>query len=733
MAFDQEAKMADFFLRKRKQRLRKTTTVLQMEAAECGSASLGMILAYYGRFVPPEELRVECGVSRDGSKASNILKAARRYGLVAKGYKKEPKELRTMSGPMIIHWNFNHFVVLEGFRGKRAFINDPAYGRRTVSAEEFDQSFTGVVLVFAKDEGFERGGQQLGVLNSLRPRLKGEVSGVFFVFLTGLALVIPGLVIPVFSKIFVDNVLLKGMKSWLSVLLIAMAVTAIVRGLLVWLQEYFLLKLETKLAISGSSGFFWHVLRLPIEFFTQRHAGEIGNRVAINDSVASLIGGKLISSVLDLLLIVFYGALLIYYDLVLTAAGVIIAATNLVFLRVTSNYIRDQNMRLLQDRGKIVGISMGGLQLIETLKASGKESEFFTRWAGYQAKLLNSEQQMGETSNYLSAVPAFLTALNTAVILIIGGFRVLDGFITLGTLVAFQALMGSFLNPVQRLVNLSAQLQQAKGELNRLDDVLNYRLDEYTSKAMQETQHEEDSKLEGSLEIKDLCFGYNKMDAPLIESFNLNIRPGARVALVGMSGSGKSTVAKLIAGLYEPWSGEILFDGEKRAEIPRTVMTDSLAVVDQDITLFDGTIKENLTLWDTTILEQDVVRGAKHAEIHEDISARASGYEHLLEENGRNFSGGQRQRLEIARALAKNPRILILDEATSALDPQTEQVVDENIRMRGCTCIVVAHRLSTIRDCDEIIVMDKGRIVERGTHQKLLDAKGLYADLIRMQ
>jgi NHLM bacteriocin system ABC transporter peptidase/ATP-binding protein len=725
--------MADIFEGKRKQRLRKVTTVLQMEAAECGSACLGMILGYFRRFVPPEELRVECGVSRDGSKASNVLKAARKYGLVAKGYKKEPQNLKTMRGPMIIHWNFNHFVVLEGFRGKRAFINDPAYGRRVVSEEEFDQSFTGVVLVFARDEGFKRGGQKRGILSSLKPRLKGAVGGVSFVFLAGLALVIPGLVIPVFSKVFVDNILLKGMKNWLSILLIAMAGTAIIRGFLVWLQEYFLLKLETKLALSGSSGFFWHVLRLPIEFFTQRYAGEIGNRVAINDSVASLIAGRLASSVLDLVLIIFYGALLIYYDLILTAAGVAIAVINLLFLRVTSNLIKDQNMRLLQDRGKIVGIAMGGLQLIETLKASGKESEFFTRWAGHQAKLMNSEQRMGETSNYLSAVPAFLATLNTAVILIVGGFRVLDGFITLGTLVAFQALMGSFLGPIERLVNLGAMLQQAKGELNRLDDVLNYKPDEYTSKAIDKVEETENSKLEGALEIRDLSFGYNRMDAPLIESFDLSVRPGARVALVGASGSGKSTVAKLIAGLYEPWSGEILFDGKPRAEIPRSVITDSLAMVDQDIALFDGTVKENLTLWDTTVPDPDVVLAAKHAEIHEDISARTGGYEHMLEENGRNFSGGQRQRLEIARAMAKNPRILILDEATSALDPKTEQMVDENIRMRGCTCIVVAHRLSTIRDCDEIIVMDRGKIVERGTHEELLKGSGLYADLIRTQ
>jgi len=727
--------MAEIVEHGKKQRRRKVSTVLQMEAVECGSACLAMILGYHRRFVPPEELRVECGVSRDGSKASNVLKAARRYGLVAKGFKKEPEDLRTMRGPMIVHWNFNHFVVLEGFKGNRVYINDPAYGRRKVSWEEFDHSFTGVVLVFAKDEGFKPGGQKRGIISSLLPRLKGEYAGVLFVFLAGLALVVPGLVIPVFSKIFVDNVLLKGMVNWLNVLLVAMAATLIIRGLLVWLQEYFLLKLETKIALSGSSGFFWHVLRLPMEFFTQRYAGEIGDRVAINDSVASLIAGKLASAVLDFILILFYGILLFSYDAVLTAAGVGFALLNLLFLRLTSNFIKDSNMRLLQDRGKLVGVSMGGLQLIETLKAGGKESEFFTRWAGHQAKLMNSEQNMGQTANYLSAFPALVGAMNTAFLLVIGGFRVLDGYITLGTLVAIQALMGSFLNPIERLVGLGTILQQTKGELNRLDDVLNYRLDEYTSREEPAGREQEAElrKLEGALEIRDLSFGYNRMDVPLVDSFSLIIRPGSRVALVGSSGSGKSTVAKLIAGLYEPWSGEILFDGRPRREIPRAVMTDSLAMVDQDVALFEGSVKQNLTLWDATVPKADVVLAAKNAEIHEDISARAGGYEHRLGENGRNFSGGQRQRLEIARALAKNPRILILDEATSALDPKTEQLVDEHIRTRGCTCVVVAHRLSTIRDCDEIIVMDRGKIAERGTHEQLLQAGGLYAELIKTQ
>ena len=711
----------------------RVDTVLQMEAVECGSACLTMILGHHGLIVPPEVVRVDCGVSRDGSKASNILKAARKYGMEAKGFKKEPEDLLAMRGPMIVHWNFNHFLVLEGFRRGNAYLNDPCFGCLRIPFEEFDQGFTGVVLTFAKGEGFRKGGKRKSILASLRPKLRGSMPGVIFAFLTGLGLVLPGLVIPMFSRILVDDILIRKLTGWFVPLLLAMGMAAVLKSSLIWIQGRILLKLETQIALSGSSGFLWHVLHLPVQFFTQRYAGEIANRVGLNDSVASVVGGKLASAALSFLLIFFYGALLFAYDPILTLAGVCIGVFDLVFLRFVASRIKDNNMRCLQDRGKLMGVAMGGLYQIETLKASGKESEFFSKWAGYQAKLMDSEQHMGHVSNYLGAVPALLSGLNTALILTLGGYRVMDGYLTLGTLVAFQALMGNFLEPVVQLVNLGTMVQQTRGELNRLEDILRQPRDPGILQADGAPETITRPKLTGAIEIKELSYGHSRLEPPFIQSFSLSLAPGARVALVGASGSGKSTIAKLIAGLFEPWSGEILFDGKPRAEIPRHVLTSSLAVVDQDIILFDGSLKENLSMWDATISETNIIRAAKHAEIHEDISARNSGYENLLEENGRNFSGGQRQRLEIARALAGNPSILILDEATSALDPSTEKLVDENIRARGCTCIIVAHRLSTIRDCDEIIALDKGRIVERGTHDELLRAGHLYSDLIRTQ
>ncbi len=714
----------------------RTPTILQMEAVECGAASLAIVLGYYNSFIPLEELRIECGVSRDGSKANNILKAARKFGLIAKGYKKEPEALREMQGPVIIHWNFNHFVVLEGFKNDKVYLNDPGMGPRTVTFEEFDQSFTGVALTFEPSEEYREQGGNPGIAGSLKKRLKGSERALLYVILAGLFLVIPGLAIPAFTQVFIDQILLGQNGEWLLPVLLGMLMTAFLRAALTWLQRYYLLRLETKLSLSMSSRFLWHVLRLPIQFFSQRFSGEIGSRVMINDTVAQLLSGELAVSILSSVMIVFYLFLMFQYSVLLTFIAIAAALLNLVFLRLISRKRVDQGMRLLQDEGKMDGIAMNGLQVIETLKSSGSESDFFAKWAGYQSKLMNSEQQIGVSSSVLGAVPSLLAGASTVAILAVGGFQVMEGMMTIGMLVAFQSLTASFIGPVNQMVELGGSLQEASSGLKRLDDVLNHELDSQISQLSEPglahggEARPVEGKLTGVVELRNVTFGYNKLEGPLIENLNLSLKPGSRVALVGGSGSGKSTVAKLIAGIYQPWSGEILFDGVNRQSLSRSLVGNSLAVVDQDIHMFEGTIKDNLTLWDATIPETDMVHAAKDACIDDMISSRNGGYGHVLTEGGGNFSGGQRQRLEIARALAGNPSILVLDEATSALDPKTEQLVDASFRRRGCTCVIVAHRLSTIRDADEIILLQRGTVAERGTHEQLMKINGAYAKLI---
>lgn len=535
----------------------KTPTIMQMEAVECGAASLAMILGYHGRWVPLEELRVKCGVSRDGSKASNVMKAARSYGLTSKGFNKEPENLRTMSLPMIVFWNFNHFIVVEGFRNGKVYLNDPAAGPRVVSDEEFDLSFTGVVLTFEAGAEFKKGGQPQSVLAALKRRFVGLKDAIAYLVLVGVALVLPGLVVPVFTSVFIDKLLISGMESWLKPLLLGIVITALLRVALTWLESYYLLRVRTQIALASASKFFWHVLRLPVEFYTQRSPGEISSRVGINDKVAGMLSGDLARAFLAVIQAVFFAALMLFYDVWLTLISIVVVSINIFVLQQVAQKTKEASQKLAIDGGKVYGATMNGLQVMETVKSSGGESSFFSKWAGYQAKYVNSEQAMARVGLVMGSVPALLTVLNSLLILGVGGVRVIDGHLSIGMLVAFQSLAASFTGPVQSLVGLGKKMLEVQGDMNRLDDVMQYREDPWLNRGPlpQAQGGRVAAKLAGKVELNNISFGYNPAGLALIENFNLVLNPGERVAIVGPSGCGKSTISRLVMGLYEPWGG----------------------------------------------------------------------------------------------------------------------------------------------------------------------------------
>ena len=711
-----------------------TPTLLQMEAVECGAAALGSVLGFYGLYVTLEELRGACGVSRDGAKASKVVQAARYYGMEAKGQRLELDEALAEPTPYIAFWGFNHFVVIDGVGPNHVYINDPASGPRKISTKEFGENFTGVALSMEPGPEFTKGGQRPSTLRALLDWVRNSRSALSYLMAASLLLVFPGLLLPIFLKTFIDDVLIRGFNDWVFPLVIGIVLAGLLDGLLTYFQQRQFLRLQTKLGIATAGEFFWHVLRLPVDFYTQRYIGDIADRVQSCHRLAMLLAGPLPTNAVNMFTAVFFVVIMAVYSVPLTLAAVGLTALNLVVIQFSNRKRRDLNNAMLNQSAQLAGASMAGLQAIESLKAMGTENDFFVRWSGYQVKTVNTNQQIGGVTTWFDAGPNGLAHLTTIAVLGGGALLIINGQLTIGGLVAFQMLLGHFTAPVQSLLGFNSQLQQVRGDLNRLDDVLRHPQDASLGgqEAADANSGAPQRKLTGAIEIRDLTFGYNP-DVKLIENFNLSLTPGKRVALVGGSGSGKSTLAKLILGLYQPSSGAILYDGKPLTEIPRTVFTTSVASVDQDIFLFEGTIDENLTLWDETIPRDAVVHAAKDAKIHDEIVARPGGYDGSVSEQGTNFSGGQRQRLEIARALVQKPSVIILDEATAALDPVTEQIVDDNLRRRGCTCIIVAHRLSTIRDCEEIILLDQGKVAERGTHDELMALGGHYFRLVTLQ
>lgn len=704
--------------------------IMQMEALECGAACLAMVLAYFGKWVPLEQVRRDCGVSRDGSNGRSILLAARSYGLTAKGYRYEPDYLRDNGTfPCIAHWEFNHFVVVDGFKKDKVYLNDPARGTYTVSFEEFDRKFTGLCMMFSPSDDFVADGKRRSTVDFARERLKGCGIAVAFVAVTNIIASLTGMIDPVFSRIFMDRLLTGMDPSWYRPFILLLSLFAFIKILTAFIQAIYSRRIDGRMAVYGNTSYMWKVLNLPMDFFSQRYAGDILSRRAGNAGVSHSLVYTFAPLALNAFMMVFYLVVMLKNSVVLTLVGI----SSIIINMITANAISKRRVNLsrlrMRDAGRLASTATAGIEMIETIKASGAEEGYFRKWAGYQAGVNTANVRFIKLDSYLGNIPELVSSVTNTLVLMIGVYLTMSGRFTPGMIMAFQGFLASFTAPAGSFISSGRTLQELRTDMERIEDVMNYP-DDVNSAVRGSDEGTSYKKLKGNVEMKKVTFGYSRLDEPLIRDFSLKLTPGSSVAFVGESGCGKSTLSKLLSGLYRPWEGEILFDGIPASDIDRSVFTGSFAVVDQDIIMFEDTISANIRMWDTTIKDFEVILAARDAQIHNDIIQRENGYDHKMIEGGNDFSGGQKQRMEIARVLAQDPTIVVLDEATSALDAKTEYDVVNAIRERGITCIVIAHRLSTIRDCDEIIVLRQGEVVERGSHEELIKNQGYYSELV---
>ena len=711
-----------------KSKLAKVPQVMQMEVVECGAASLTMILAHYGKWLPLEEVRAACGVSRDGSSAKMILQAARNYGLDAKGFRMSPEALEGKQ-PAIIHWNFEHFVVFRGFDRKgRACINDPGIGPVKWPMEEFRKHYTGVCLTFEPTEKFEKGGQQTSILSYMKKNLNGVSEAFWLTFSFALMGAFVALLSPLFTRIFLDEILSGKNADWVKWFFIGMGALAVFQFFVVLLQSRYTKRVAGALALKSNKDYLRHLLRLPMSYFAMRHVGDLQQRMHLNQEITNSLIEVLAPQVINIGLLVLYLFLMFSYSFWLTIIGFVAAGVNLAIVHYFANLRINLIRSMEQCEGQYFSATVSCIDNMESIKAAGAETGFFKYWSGLWAHKFNVNANADKQQAQVALLPVMANALCSVAVLVLGAYLILQGDLTVGMLMAFQGFMGSFLAPVNELVNGSQKIVEMRSQMERVEDVMKYPEDHRESE-----KEILQGKLGGLLEMKHVTFGYSPIQPPLIEDFNLRVEPGHSVALVGPSGCGKSTLAKLISGLYKPWSGEILYDGRPIESIPNEELTNSVAVIDQNVVLFDDTIAQNIRMWDPSIEDFTLMMACNDAEIRADIVSRPEGFDTKIVKGGQNFSGGQRQRFEIATALAREPIVLIMDEATSALDPKTEDEVMKRIRRMGPTQVIVAHRLSTIRDCDEIIVMDQGKILQRGRHEELMAQEGFYQKLMKSE
>lgn len=713
---------------------KKTPLFLQSNSGESGAICLAMLLGHYGSFPKLAEVKNSCDCGNDEIEPVNLLEASRRFGFDADFLQLPFNELKNQACPFILPATSGKFILLVKKTGSSFIIHDPESGRKKISIDDLATKFSGRIMVAKPGKNFVASGRQSSFIKETCRRLFGYKSGVAYVLLAGFILLIPAIVIPALNKIFFDDIILMGQTLWYKPMLMIMGLLLVSGCILVFMQQVILLRFEIKMSMVDSAGFVSHILSIPYTYFQTHPTGDTVKRIKLNDAIATMLSREMTQLVISLITVFFYGIVMIKYSLLLTVAGVSIMLVNILALKYFSAKRTALNQALFQKQQRTFNMASVGIEHIETLKASGWENNFFTLWSSYLITAINDEQKLGFTSRLLTVLPEFLAQLNNVIIVILGGLLIISGEISIGVFIAMQSFIANLADPVKNVVEIAGNIQLNKSNLNNLMDSLDEPVDQLCQQEGR-TPIEQitpfNARLNGKLEVKDITFSYSKFSTPLIKNFSLQVEPGQRIALVGGSGCGKSTILKVIAGLYAPDSGEIFYDGMNINTINSDVLRNSRAIVDQDVFLFTGTVSDNIVMWNRAIDYESIVEAAKDADVHEVITERPDGYQAKVAPGGGNFSGGQRQRLEIARALVTNPAIIFMDEATSALDAETERLVMENIRKRKCTTVTVAHRLSTVKSYDQILVIDQGGVVQRGTHEELVKEQGkLYYKLV---
>ena len=708
---------------------RRVPVLMQLGEVECGAACLAMVLSYYGRKTSVSEIRERCGVGRDGLSALSLVQAARSYGLRVRAISLQPTDFRFVSLPAIVHWEFNHFLVVERWSPRFVDVVDPASGRRRLSAEEFDTGFTGVVLMLEPGARFDR--RTITSPLTLRAYLMNYLKRAPLMFaqimVATLLLELLGLAVPVLTEVVVDQVLPFHMNTILPFLAAGLLIFVLSQLVIMLLRALLLIYLQARLDTHVMLTSFEHLLTLPLPFFLRHSSGDILSRLASNTVIFDLLSNQLLSTILDGSFVIVYLAILLSQSL---AFGLLVAAIGLlqvVLLLGSTGPMRALASRELEAQGKAQGYETEVLVGVETLKAAGAEQRVFQQWSNLFFNQLNSSLRRNYLSSVIQTLISTLSALSPLLLLWFGAIEVLNHTMSVGAMLALNALAAAFLAPLASLVSAGQELQLVRSHFERIADVL-------AAEPEQEVQRvQQPPRLTGRIELESISFQYDP-DAPkVLRDITVQIEAGQKVAIVGRTGSGKSTLGKLLLGLLTPTGGEIFYDGLPLRSLNYQAVRAQFGVVMQEAAIFSGSIRQNIGFNDPNIGMEKIVKAAQAAALHEEIVQMPMGYETFVSEGGNVLSGGQRQRLALARALAHTPAILLLDEATSSLDMLTEQRVEHNLNALACTQIIIAHRLSTIRHADVILVLDEGTLVESGSHEELLARNGYYARLIRSQ